>query len=97
MIGAHPGALPHSELDVDGDKKTQGILYTHENYHTVPFLQFYKCRQVIENCHDFMSKWKVFFPVGKTDQRGMDCFPNAVNFLLREPLFTSREQICRLI
>jgi hypothetical protein len=45
----------------------------------------------------FLHKHHVFFPVEKTDQRGMDCFPNAVNFLLREPLFTSREQICRLI
>lgn len=97
IIGAHPGAMKHSELDHLGDLKIEGPLYPAKKFHKDPWDRFEKCQKKLLDTEGGINLGKIFFPHDKTEQRGMDCFPNAVNFLLRSPLFTSREQICRLI
>ncbi len=37
IVGAHPGAMKHSEIDVNGDKKIEGILYGSEKFHENPW------------------------------------------------------------
>ncbi len=43
IIGAHPGAMKHSELDVDGDKMIHGVLYDKEKFHEDPMMQNFAC------------------------------------------------------
>ena len=38
-----------------------------------------------------------YYQIGKTDQRGLDCLVNSVNYIIRHPLFTRREQVIRLM
>ena len=92
LIGASRGSITHEqlrEMQRNPKYRTEGPIY---------------CQQMYQNCiaapektlKEAMEKKEYFFPEDN-NQLGYDCIPKTLNFALRCPFFTHREQVVRLI
>lgn len=97
LIGSDPSRLTLADMaKMEAENKTEGPIMPDHNLHLTPLAQI----DALENLERMSTESRLqnfVHTYSSAGNRGYDCLPNALNYALRCPYFTQREQVVKLM